>query len=240
LRNIFLTEVLKRGKEICSVHQVHYYKKLLEPFGKAEFPEFPSLILHEAEREWANNFIKAKINKSYSFIIGLNPGSTFGIAKQWLPERFEELARRLISSHNCKIVLFGDSSTSDLAIKINSGLNNMAIDATGKTSVLQLAALIERCDVMITNDTGPMHIACAVGTPVVAVFGSTHPAATSPLGPDSMVIWKEMPCCPCHKRTCPEVHHKCMVEVSVDEVEEAVLKQLKNRANLKFILDSIN
>lgn len=229
IRGIFLTEILQRDSDILSVHQVHYYKKLLEPIGNAQFPELPSLILPEIERKWAREFLFSKRSDSCTFTIGLNPGSTYGDAKQWLPERFEELSRKLIEKHGCEIIIFGDSDTGTLAKKISAGLDGRVVDATGRTSILQLAALVQCCDVLVTNDTGPMHVACAVGTPVVAVFGSTDPVTTSPLGPDSVIVRVNIPCSPCLKRTCPEGHHRCMHAVTVDDVEDAVLEQLKKK-----------
>ncbi len=227
IRGMFLTEGLQTDRDICSVHQVHYYKKLLTILGEAQFPELPLLIVPDDDKKWAREFLRSESKSRSSFTVGFNPGSTYGEAKQWLPERFAELAGRLHLKHDCEIILFGDSATGSLAKKINSGLDNRAVDATGKTSVLQLSALLECCDVLVTNDTGPMHAGCAVGTPVVAVFGSTNPVTTSPLGPDSLIIRNKMPCSPCHKRKCPEVQHRCMLEVSVDDVENAVLKQLE-------------
>ena len=97
---------------------------------------------------------------------------------------------------------------------------------TGKTHLLQLAALIERCQLLVTNDTGTMHVATAVGTPVVALFGSTDPSTTGPWGDGHVVIRKDVPCSPCLKRICP-TDHRCMELITVDEVEEAVDRKLE-------------
>lgn len=231
VRNILLTEILERDQNSLECHQVHYYKKVLEPFGSKQFPELPYLVQPEAEMKWAREFLLSKNTGSSAFIVGLNPGSTNAEAKQWLPERFEELAQRLILKYDCEIIIFGDSSTSPLASKITDRLERGVIDVTGQTSVLQLAALLTYCDVLVTNDTGPMHLACAVGTPVVAIFGSTNPDTTAPLGPNSIIVRANMTCRPCFKRKCPEGHHKCMHAVSVDDVENAVLRQFKKEKN---------
>jgi heptosyltransferase-2 len=233
IRNMFLTEILQRNNDILSVHQVHYYKKLLAPFGRARFPELPRLVVPDADKKWAREFLLSKKKGSQAFTVGLNPGSTYGEAKQWLPERFEKLSEKLLSEIDCKIIIFGDSATVPLAEKINAGVNGRAVDVSGRTGILQLTALLECCDVLVTNDTGPMHVAGAVGTPVVAVFGSTDPRATAPLGPNAGIVRKSVPCSPCLKRKCPEGHYQCLHAVSVDDVEAAVLKQLKIKSALE-------
>ena len=227
-RSFFLTETVERDQKILSKHQVHYYKKLLESTGKANFPELPYVNVPENNVKWAREFLFSKRGGSKKFLVGINPSSTNGEAKQWLPERFGELAKRLYKNSRCDIIIFGDTNSSLLAGKINKGLENKAIDVTGKTDILQLTALLKECDLLVTNDTGPMHVACAVKTPVVAVFGSTNPAITSPLGRDAVIIRKDLPCSPCWKSVCPEGHHMCMKNISTDAVEKAVLEKLKN------------
>ena len=105
-------------------------------------------------------------------------------------------------------------------------LKDGGIDLTGKTRLLQLAALLERCQLLVTNDTGTMHIATAVGTPVVALFGSTDPSITGPWGDGHVVIKKDVPCSPCLKRICP-TDRQCMTLITVDEVEEVVDRKLR-------------
>ncbi len=225
-RGVFLTESVQRDPEILSKHQIHYYKKLLLSRGTPDFPELPGIKAPNKELKWAQKFILANKNPDKPFLVGINPGSTYGEAKQWLPERFEELAKRLYKHNGCDIIIFGDFNSRELAEKINKGLENRAMDVTGKTDILQLTGLIKECDLLVTNDTGPMHVACALSTPVVAIYGSTNQATTSPLGPFAVMIKKDMPCSPCMKRVCPEGHHQCMKNISVDEVEKAVLKKL--------------
>lgn len=230
-RGFFLTETVKRDKKTLSKHQVHYYKKLLKSSGRTGFPELPKVNVPENNINWAREFLISKREGLKNFLVGINPGSTYGEAKQWLPERFGELAKRLYKNNSCDIIIFGDSNSSPLAEKISKGLENKAIDVTGKTDILQLAALLKECDLLITNDTGPMHVACAVQTPVVAVYGSTNHVTTSPLGPDAVMIKKNTPCSPCMKRVCPEEHHLCMKNISTDDVEKAVLEKLKTLKN---------
>jgi len=225
-RSLLLTEAIERDSEILSKHQVHYYKKLLKTMGTPVCPELPSIQVPEKNRSWARDFLGGNRDASRPFLVGINPGATYGEAKQWLPERYGALAKRLFQNSGCDIIIFGDQQSGPLAEKINRGLENRGIDVTGKTDILQLAALLRACDLLVTNDTGPMHVACALETPVVAIYGSTNPKTTSPLGPDAVMVKKDLPCSPCMQRICPEGHHLCMKNVSVDEVEQAVLKKL--------------
>lgn len=114
-----------------------------------------------------------------------------------------------------------------MARKILEYVENDALDLTGKTNLIQLAALLEQCRLLLTNDTGTMHVATAVNIPVVALFGSTDPASTGPWGDGNVVIRKNVPCSPCMKRVCP-TDHRCMELITVEEVEEAVNKKLEN------------
>jgi len=225
-RSVFLTEAVQRDREVLSKHQVHYYKKLLSSKGSPDYPELPAIKAPDRELKWAQEFILANKNPDKPFLVGINPGSTYGEAKQWLPERFEALAKKLYKHHGCDIVIFGDHNSKGLAENINQGIENRAMDVTGKTDILQLTGLIKTCDLLVTNDTGPMHVACALNTPVVAVYGSTNQATTSPLGPLAVMIKKDMPCSPCMKRVCPEGHHQCMKNIPVEDVEKAVLQKL--------------
>ena len=108
-----------------------------------------------------------------------------------------------------------------MAEKILPVLGKTGMNLAGKTHLLQLAALLERCRLLVTNDTGTMHVATAVGCPVVAVFGSTNPVTTGPWGEGHVVVKREVLCSPCLKRICP-TDHQCMELITVEEVEAAI------------------
>ena len=114
-------------------------------------------------------------------LVGINPGAAYGSAKCWLPERFRQVTEKLLKHENIQIVYFGDSVTQPLVKEICQGLPSRVINLAGVTTLRQLASLIKLCDVLLTNDSGPMHIAAAVGTPLVALFGSTNEIATGPV-----------------------------------------------------------
>jgi len=165
-------------------------------------------------------------------LIGMNPGATYGLAKCWYPERFGELGKRLFEKWKATVLLFGKEEERPIAKEILQHLKEGGIDLTGKTHLLQLAALLERCQLIVTNDTGTMHVATAVGAPVVALFGSTDPSTTGPWGDGHIVIRKDVPCSPCLKRICP-TDHRCMELITVDEVEEIIDKKLRELIQIK-------
>jgi heptosyltransferase-2 len=229
LRGLLLTLRAARDSLPPRRHQMYDYLGLLHVLGAGQCPDAPVLALPEDARSWARGFLAAQGVDAAAPVIGLNPGATYGRSKQWLPERFAHLCQRLVPRCGGTIVIVGDKATRPLAARMCASSPQRIIDTTGQTSVLQLAALLECCHVVITNDTGPMHVACAVHTPVVAIFGSTDPIATGPLGPEAVVVRTPLPCSPCLRRSCPDGHYKCMQAISVDEVEAAVLGLLSRR-----------
>ena len=157
--------------------------------------------------------------------MGINPGATYGSAKCWLPERFREVAERLLKDLDVYLVFFGDLATSSLVKEICQGLPSRVVNLAGVTSLRQLTSLISLCDVLLTNDSGPMHIADALGTPIVALFGSTSEVVTGPYRSSGVVIHKHVDCSPCYQRTCP-IDFRCMKRIEADEVYGAIQKVL--------------
>ncbi len=225
-RSLFLTHGIPRTEEILRIHRIYYYRKLIELFGDIETLPHPTLFLRVEDRRWADQTLKNFGILDGELLIGMNPGATYGIAKCWPPERFGELGKRLTEKLKVKILLFGKKEEQSIVGEICKYLGKDGIDLSGKTSLLQLAALLERCHLLVTNDTGTMHMAAAVGTPVVAIFGSTNPATTGPWGEKHTVVRKEVPCSPCLKRVCP-TNHQCMDLIKVDEVEKVVKNRLE-------------
>ena len=227
-RSLFLTHGIRRRKEFLLEHRVQYYQKLIELFGKIENPPSPQVYLREEDRKWADRILNDLGILEGKPLIGMNPGATYGLAKCWYPDRFGELGKRLAEKWQTRVLLFGREEEGPIVHEILQHLGTKGIDLTGKTGLLQLAALLERCALLVTNDTGTMHVAAAVGTPVVALFGSTPPLTTGPWGEGHVVVKKDVPCSPCWKRICP-TDHRCMELITVDEVEEAIDKKLEKR-----------
>lgn len=224
-RGMFLTHGLAETKERLRCHQVEYYYHIARALGTREPLAHPALAIGSEEHAWADAFCKQAGIADEHNIIAINPGSTYGAAKCWQPEKFAELARRLTAIPAVKVIFVGGYNNAALVDSLALQFRDRAATAVGQ-DLLNLAALLQRCHLVISNDTGPMHIAAAVGTAVVALFGSTNPALTGPLGRGHRILKKDVPCSPCLKRTCPE-NHACMELLSVDEVEEAVRGHLQ-------------
>lgn len=156
--------------------------------------------------------------------IGINAGAEYGPAKRWLPERFAEVAQRVSKEVNCRWLLFGGPGDVAIAGQIENDLRGLNVtNVAGKTTLLELCELTRFCRLLLTNDTGPMHLAAAVGTPLVAIFGSTSEELTGPLGVHSMVVSAQVECTPCFLRECP-IDFRCMNSITVEQVTGAVLK----------------
>ena len=226
LRASLLTHALDERKELLHCHQVEYFYHIASSLGASSSYELPVLEVGEGENTWAEALLKKRGIGEERLLIGINPGSTYGTAKCWFSERFLELARRLINRTHAAIVLVGGRDNASLIHSIAAHLNGQVIEAVGE-DLLNIAALVKKCRLLITNDTGPMHIAAAVGTTVVALFGSTNPLTTSPLGRGHHIVRKAVSCSPCLKRECPE-DHRCMSLITVDEVEKVVVETLEH------------
>jgi heptosyltransferase II len=225
-RASLLTHSLARTREALQEHRIYYYRRLLQPLGDAGAFHPPTVFLKEEDRRWAQQRLDRLGMSKDRLLIGMNPGATYGLAKCWYPERFGELGKRLSRKWHAPILLFGKAQERPMAEEVLRHLGDDGIDLMGETSLLQLAALLERCRVLVTNDTGTMHVAAAAGTSVVALFGSTDPVTTGPWGQEHRVVRKEIPCSPCLKRVCP-TDHRCMDLITVDEAEAAVNRNLQ-------------
>ena len=215
LRRVLLTDPVAWPKE--KTHQVDLYKKLLSPLGLSHSATAPRLYVSKKEVDESKELLYQRGYVKGSKLIGINPGAAYGSAKCWPPERFRALALELLKEGH--IAFFGDASTFNLVKEICSGLPERVMNLAGVTSLRELACIIKDCDLLITNDSGPMHIAAAFETPLIALFGSTDAQATGPYGKPDAVINKHASCSPCFKRVCP-IDFRCMKEISVSEVAE--------------------
>ena len=149
--------------------------------------------------------------------IGLCPGAEYGPAKRWLPERFAEVAVQV----GGEWVLFGTAKDKEVGAQIAAVLGNGCLNLIGKTTLEELVDQLRQCRLLLTNDTGTMHLATLLGVPVVAVFGSTEPRLTGPLGARHRVVRHQVECSPCFLRDCP-LDFRCMTAVSTEEVVAAI------------------
>src|SRR6266404_552906 len=155
-------------------------------------------------------------------LIGLCPGAEYGPAKRWLPERFAEAAKMIAEQRDLQWILFGTKKDAAIGAEICKVLGDRCTNRIGQTTIEQLIDELRDCRLLLTNDTGTMHLATLLGLPVVAIFGSTEPRLTGPLGNGHIVLRHQVECSPCFLRECP-IDFRCMKEVSVEEVVEAAL-----------------
>jgi heptosyltransferase-2 len=230
-RGLLLTKAIPVTKDVLKTHQVHYYLNLLkESLNITPEEAEPYIYLDPAEISEARTILyPTTASDSSQPLIGINPGATYGSAKRWVNRRFAELINKTINELNARVVLFGSESELDIMREITSRSSfpsSRFLNMTGKTGLRQLAALISECDVVISNDSGPMHMAAAMFVPTIAIFGSTESTATGPLGEGHKIISKDIACSPCLKRECPEGHIKCMTEISTEDVFNVLRKML--------------
>jgi lipopolysaccharide heptosyltransferase II len=158
-------------------------------------------------------------------LIGLCPGAEYGRAKRWLPERFAEVAAKITAQSSADWILLGTKNDAAIGEQIAAAIGDHCVNRIGQTTLEQLIEELQRCSLLVTNDTGTMHLAALLGVPVVAIFGSTEPRLTGPLGNGHVVLRHHVECSPCFLRECP-IDFRCMKAVTADEVAEAVLSIL--------------
>ncbi|HLA62554.1 MAG TPA: lipopolysaccharide heptosyltransferase II [Nitrospiraceae bacterium] len=230
-RSLLLSDPVAVPDRRTLVHQVRYYWDLLRPLGLTGDPPTPELVVFpEEEQAMAGRFAQGGLTAT-DVVVGINPGSTYGGAKRWLPERFAEVTERLCRTicesreQQVSVVIFGAKGEERLGHEIAARLPSRSLVLSGATTIRELMAAVKRCAVLLTNDTGPMHIASAFQVPVVAIFGPTDWRTTSPFGSAHAIVRQPVDCAPCLLRECP-IDHRCMTRVSVDQVYEAATKQL--------------
>ena len=164
-------------------------------------------------------------NIRHQTLIGLCPGAEYGPAKRWLPERFAEAAAKITAQSSAQWILLGTKNDAAIGEQIAAAIGDHCVNRIGQTTLDQLIDELRRCRLLLTNDTGTMHLAALLGVPVVAVFGSTEPRLTGPLGNGHTISRHHVECSPCFLRECP-IDFRCMKAVSADEVAGAVLSML--------------
>ncbi len=230
-RRLLLSDPVPRPGRAALPHQVQYYLDMLRPLGWEGSVGTPRLVLSlEEQQAMASRLAESGIGGS-DLLIGINPGSTYGEAKRWLPERFAETADRLAAQYGAKVLIVGAHGEEALGCSIAGRIKATSVVLSGRTSVRELMAAVKRCAVFVTNDTGPMHIAASFGVPLVAVFGPTDWRTTAPVGTKYALVRQPVDCAPCLLRECP-IDHRCMTRITVDEVFAAATKQLSGSSGL--------
>lgn len=230
----FLTDELPGGRYQRRQHEVRYVLALAERAGGLVEPEDELLglrVVPEAAQRVSAMLEDARARlKRRGPTIALHTGARNGQAKRWPPEHFAALAERLVSDLDALVVLVGGPTEQDIAQAIVARMHTQALSLVGKTSLPELAALLDMCDLLITGDSGPMHIACAVRTPVVALHGPTDPGLSGPTDPNALILWRRLWCAPCYDASataeCRFGNPVCMKSLGPDLVFAAARRQL--------------
>ncbi len=205
-------------------HQVERYLGIVRALGADGTPLLRLPVSEEAQAR-GGQLLRGHGIGPADLIVAVNPGSVYGSAKRWPPERFAAMADALADRRRARILLIGSERERPVLEEVAGGMRRPAVNLGGRTDLVSLVGLLARAGLLVSNDTGAMHIAAAAGTPVLAVFGPTDVEATGPLGPHSRIVREPVPCSPCLLRECP-IDHRCMTGVSVEQVLHAASELL--------------
>jgi heptosyltransferase-2 len=219
--------VRRKERKECG-HVTSRYFRPFEQLGLRSANLKPQIWIDPATRESVDTLLPAGDTQ----MVAISPGARRA-TKRWPAEEYGELCRLLAKSGSAQIVIVGDREDTQIAAKVRNMVEADIVDLTGKTSLLQLASILERCSVLVTNDSGPMHIAVAMNTPTVAIFGPTVPEfGFSPLGERDRVIEREIECRPCSLHgndRCRDNGFRCMSLIGAEEVFEVVTGALNGQ-----------
>ncbi len=231
LRGAFLSggpEPVRKNGEIVPVPMTQYYLEICRWLGM-DMPASvkPRLFINKNLLERGQSLIRKYGVQEQDLVIGLNPGASFGASKCWPAEHFAKLAEMCQGQLNAKILLFAGPGEEAIAQALMAQSQARIIDTSGdKVDLELLKPLVRRCNLLVTNDTGPRHYAVAFDVPAVVIMGSTDPRYTASNLDKTIVIRKELDCSPCHKKVCPS-DHECMTRIMPEEVFAAAAKLLK-------------
>lgn len=234
LRRFFLSggpQPQREGNAYRPLPMQDYYLELCR-YLQLTLPEHPRSTLYigaDLAEQGRQRLQSLDIDDS-QVLIGLNPGASFGSSKCWPAEHFARLAELLQAEFDCRILLLTGPGEEAIAARISELSQADIINtASAHISLAELKPLIQRCHLLITNDTGPRHYAVAFRVPHIVLMGPTNPLYTAANLEDSRVIQKDLPCIPCHKKVCPLGHHACMREISPEEVIQQARQLLEKK-----------
>ncbi|MGI8495764.1 MAG: lipopolysaccharide heptosyltransferase II [Pyrinomonadaceae bacterium] len=227
-RSFLLTDSFPVPDWKNSRHEIHYYLNIAGEFGKKFFgdskvceqnPQFQLSVSNKRKQSARELLIDngADLNKK---LIVFCPGSTNSRAKRWQTNSYAELNDKIQKDLNAEVILIGSPDELAVSAEVLEKSELKPLLLTGKTSLADVTAILSVCDLLVSNDTGPAHIAAALGTKTIAIFGPTNPLTTSPLNAE--IIRKNVECSPCMLRDCP-IDHRCMTQISAEEIFQKIL-----------------
>lgn len=222
-RGTMLTMKASPPPEAMTGHQVNYWLEMVRATGVADgcADDF-AIDVHEPSRERMREWLAANRKRPARPVFAVAPAAAYGPAKEWPAESYGALIDLLASREAAEVVLVGSPSERAKCEEVAASSKAGAMIAAGHTNIGELIALLSLCDGFIGNDSGCMHLAGALGIPTVAIFGSTNPARTGPMGPKTRVIYRKIECSPCLARTCRFGHYNCLTQIEPAELADAI------------------
>lgn len=247
-RQPFLSHPVALPEWRSTKHEVFYYLYLITALEQAlygtskicEAEPDAALEISPERRGQAKAFLESHGVVDSKSIVVICPGSINSRAKRWPAESFAKVADQLLLE-NKQVVIIGSKDEVDVCSDVVNRMKLNPVNLTGKTSIDQITGILTQGDVLITNDTGPAHIAAALGRPTLVIFGPTNPLTTRPLSGQAEVLRHPPECAPCMLRDCP-IDHRCMTAITVDEVLErsrGLLKRSSFAKTVRSVCDSV-
>ncbi len=234
-----LTRTLPGGRYEQRQHEILYNVRLAELAGahldwshRLGCPT-PKLTIPLAEQRRTRHLLGEFEIRADSLMVIVHPGASNGWAKRWLPEYWGQLANRLHTDLGAAVVVTGSPNEADVVQAVLRGCSFRPIVLAGQTTIPQLGALLKRADLLLSSDSGPAHMAAALGTPQVTIFGPTDPVIYAPASSRAVVLRRDLPCSPCYDASsiaeCRFGHLNCMRQLEPEEVYQACLRVLQKR-----------
>lgn len=227
-----LTHRLPHRKQEGAKHEAVYTLELLAPFGIVPATPKPFVPIHPAAATRVEEMLLASAVLPSRPLVAIHPSASC-ISKRWETSRFAQVADRLIQERRVEVCLVAGGADASFAAAVANAMRQPALNFAGRLSVGELAALLKRCRLLISNDSGPVHVAAAVGTPVVDLFGRNQrglsPLRWGPLGEGHVILHKEVGCVTCLAHHC-DIHFLCLTSLTTDEVYRAALTLLDRPA----------
>jgi heptosyltransferase II len=222
-RGAMLTHKATPSADANAGHQSNYWMSMVRATGVADgrADDF-SLDVHPPHRERMREWLEANRKRPRAPIFAIAPAAAYGPAKEWPAENYGTLIDLLARRDDAEVVLVGAPAERAKCEEVAAASRSGAIVSAGHTNIGELIALLSLCDGFIGNDSGCMHLAGALGIPTVAIFGSTNPARTGPMGRKTRVIYRKLECSPCLARTCRFGHYNCLTQIEPAELADAI------------------
>ncbi len=227
-RGFLLTRRIVKDERVLRAHQVDGYLGLLRALGWEAERRDPELSVTTEEVAAAEARLKAAGLGGDCLRVGLGPGAIFGQAKRWPAERFAVIGDWVAARWGGQVLVFGSRKEAEICGALEQSMGSPVLNLAGRTSLREAMALIHCCHLFLTNDSGLMHVAAALGVPTVAIFGSTDPIATGPRGRRTRVVRHAVECAPCLKPACA-TDYRCLLSIRPEEVWEA-MESLRGQA----------